>query len=900
MDAEPVGRAEEKSLLERAISDVGRGTKRGLLFIGEPGSGKSTLLRWAYEHAHRSGITCVLARAPAVGALSPRFPLPELQAAIWREIETARKGNSVARAGPIAQPRSDVTIPQGPELGILHAFREISALGPTAVLLDDVHWASPEALAVLLTILGQLEGPVLFVAASRAATREVTTSLLPQTTSDLPIDRIEIGGLKLDSVDELAARTLAGPVLPSLSRELHDRTLGNPLYVLELLRAWRQAREIEALSGGYWGFNDSGSRPYARSLLEMIAHRLRTLDLPAMRAASAMGVLGREASPRELRAILGLKATDLLEALNDLEEAGIANRDMGDGKYRLTHPLFQAAILSQLSNTKRAALHGEIYSALKRDRNSSATQVAYHAVRTLELPDDIARLVAAAALEAEELASYAEAADWYQRLASIVKDTHSKGAALAGQAAAVEHFDPELASRIYGHAIPLTPEGSPRIRLILGRARTQRMAGRPQEALESLDKAAAKATGLDLLEIRDTSAVIQAALGNTELAARQFERLAADSEGTPIHAIALGHLSMVAYYRGELEIAVEVGEVARSECLDQGHCRYLDMNRSWFLCLLGRWGEAEQLLHDASKSAERSNDLWLLAPMMTTSAVLAAWRGDFNNALDISAGAVRMTSASFLMDHLNALGVFGLALLEKGDFQAAADLLAPVPALLQNSSETSEVHQSLAVLAESLLLMGDIRGARKMADLGRLYVDRNLSYESSADRLDAQILIAEGNLASAFGTLERWRRHPSRVLFEQARIHEVLSEVHVKAGSRIDALEERRKASEIFAKLGAKERLRKTSNWLEARLPKKLGRPKARVAGNLTHREAEILMLVVQGKTNTDIAAALFISPGTVKKHIDNIKSKFQVRRRSELIASAMTEGVQRKIWTLT
>jgi DNA-binding CsgD family transcriptional regulator len=896
MDGEPVGRANEKSVLERAISDVGQGAKRGLVFIGEPGSGKSTLLHWAFGHARRSEITCVLARAPAVGALSPRFPLPELQTAILRELGRARQGSSIAPAGGDSPLRSDSPVPQGPELGILSGFRKVSELGPTAVLLDDVHWASTEALALLLTVLGQLDGPILFVATSRAVPREVATPLLPQTTSDLPIDRFEIAGLNLDSVAELATRTLAGPVLPSLSQELHDRTLGNPLYVLELLRAWRQAGEIEALSGGYWGFTDSGSRPYARSLLEMIAHRLRGLDSSAMRVASAFAILGREAPPRELRAILGLKAADLLEALNDLDDAGIINREMVDGKYRLTHPLFQAALLAQLSNTKRAALHGEVYSALEQARTSSGAEVAYHAVRTLEPPEDIAELVRAAAVEAEQLGSYAEAADWYERLAGIVRDAHSKGAALAGQAAAIEHFDPELASRIYGKAIALTPAGRPRVRLILGRARTQRMAGRPQEALEALDEAAALASGLDLLEIRDTSAVIQAALGNTELAAGQFERLVKDSEGTPIHATALGHLSMVAYYRGELEMAVELGEIARSECLDLGHCRYLDMNRSWFLCLLGRWEEAERLLHKASKAAERSNDLWLLAPMMTTSAVLAAWRGDFNNALDVSARAVRMTSTSFLMDHLNALGVFGLALLEKGDAKAAVELLTPVPALLQNSSETSEVHQSLAVLAEGLLIIGDIRGARRVSDLGRVYVARNLSYQSSADRLDAQILLAEGDLDGAFGILEGWHRQPSRVRFEQGRIHEVLSEAHLKAGSRMDALEESRRAHQIFESLGAKERARKVSDWLVAHLPKKPGRPKVRVAGNLTHREAEILRLVVQGKTNTEIATVLFISPGTVKKHVDNIKSKFLVRKRSELIASAVAASIQHDV----
>jgi DNA-binding CsgD family transcriptional regulator len=43
---------------------------------------------------------------------------------------------------------------------------------------------------------------------------------------------------------------------------------------------------------------------------------------------------------------------------------------------------------------------------------------------------------------------------------------------------------------------------------------------------------------------------------------------------------------------------------------------------------------------------------------------------------------------------------------------------------------------------------------------------------------------------------------------------------------------------------------------------------------NLTARETEILRLVADGKTNREIAAALYISPGTVRKHLDNITTR--------------------------
>lgn len=52
----------------------------------------------------------------------------------------------------------------------------------------------------------------------------------------------------------------------------------------------------------------------------------------------------------------------------------------------------------------------------------------------------------------------------------------------------------------------------------------------------------------------------------------------------------------------------------------------------------------------------------------------------------------------------------------------------------------------------------------------------------------------------------------------------------------------------------------------------------------LTKREIEILEQLVQGLRNQDIAEKLFISPSTVKKHIENIYLKLQLSSRVELV----------------
>ena len=53
----------------------------------------------------------------------------------------------------------------------------------------------------------------------------------------------------------------------------------------------------------------------------------------------------------------------------------------------------------------------------------------------------------------------------------------------------------------------------------------------------------------------------------------------------------------------------------------------------------------------------------------------------------------------------------------------------------------------------------------------------------------------------------------------------------------------------------------------------------------LTQRELEVLLVAEQGKTNEEIAAALFISPATVKKHLQNIFPKLRVSNRTAAVA---------------
>ncbi len=72
------------------------------------------------------------------------------------------------------------------------------------------------------------------------------------------------------------------------------------------------------------------------------------------------------------------------------------------------------------------------------------------------------------------------------------------------------------------------------------------------------------------------------------------------------------------------------------------------------------------------------------------------------------------------------------------------------------------------------------------------------------------------------------------------------------------------------------------------------GEPSPPTQVNLTPRETDILELVVEGKSNRDVAAALFLSEKTVKAHLAAIFRKMGVSNRTQAAMAAVAMGIGR------
>src|SRR5262245_61429590 len=72
--------------------------------------------------------------------------------------------------------------------------------------------------------------------------------------------------------------------------------------------------------------------------------------------------------------------------------------------------------------------------------------------------------------------------------------------------------------------------------------------------------------------------------------------------------------------------------------------------------------------------------------------------------------------------------------------------------------------------------------------------------------------------------------------------------------------------------------------------------PSSRSLENLTSREREVFLLLAEGKSTSEVASSLFVSPKTVHTHRQHIMDKLGLRTTTELIRFALRQGLIKTI----
>jgi DNA-binding CsgD family transcriptional regulator len=324
------------------------------------------------------------------------------------------------------------------------------------------------------------------------------------------------------------------------------------------------------------------------------------------------------------------------------------------------------------------------------------------------------------------------------------------------------------------------------------------------------------------------------------------------------------------------------------DLMEAHHRRWRDQDERaaatahWYLALVelraGRWPQAEQHAESAyTINAQYGN----LAPFhVFPLGLVAAHRGDLERARELAQQGRALADREGA--HLGGLeAIEGVVENWSGDPVAAAGWFAKGEAAADTAGwGEPNLRWWRADYAEALIALGRTDEAVALLD----------AWESDAVRVGrhwvlAQIARVRGLLEAALGNVEQSMRALEVAVaeheavqdpFGRARALLALGVVRRRARQKRSAREAIEAALAGFEMLGA-------AGWAE-KARAELGRIGGRArAEGLTAAEQRVAALVAEGRTNREVAAALFLAERTVASHLSRVYSKLDVRSRTEL-----------------
>jgi DNA-binding CsgD family transcriptional regulator/tetratricopeptide (TPR) repeat protein len=298
----------------------------------------------------------------------------------------------------------------------------------------------------------------------------------------------------------------------------------------------------------------------------------------------------------------------------------------------------------------------------------------------------------------------------------------------------------------------------------------------------------------------------------------------------------------------------------------------------------GEFDAASGLIAEADAITEATGS----APLWYTSLVLAAWRGHEDRALElIQLGSGDATArgegrAIALAHYVTAVLYDGLGRYEDA-FAAAGRACA---------------YEDLGLFGWALVELVEAGARSDHRDVALDAVCR-LDERTRAAGTDwalgilarSRALVSDGDAPDALyrEAIERLGR--TRITVHRARTQLLYGEWLRREHRRAEAREQLHAAHETFSRIGARAFADRARRELLA-TGETVRKRTVETLDELTAQVAQVARLAVQGRTNPEIGAQLFISPRTVEYHLHKVFAKLSISSRKELRAALPVRGL--------
>jgi DNA-binding CsgD family transcriptional regulator len=368
-----IARDDETGHLQAALvrAEAGRG---GAVFLtGEAGIGKSRLVRETARAAAARGLAVLIGRAVAGSVPAPFRPFAEALASAGRagrlpdsaELDPFRPalGRLVPQWRPPQGASGDESLVVLGE-AVLRLLRVLSPAAGCLLVLEDLHWADLETLALLEYLADNLSAErVLCLGTLREEEGGGPAGLASAleargSAAVLPLRRLGPAAMARMTLACVGAADLP----PAIQSFVAERAEGIPFLVEEVL-AGLIAEGALAERDGTWRASDLAAARIPATFADAVRRRLAAVDADSCRVLGAAAVLGRRFDWSLLSPVTGLTGADVLAALR--HGVGLQLVAADGESFRFRHALTHDAVLAGLLPPERALLAGQALAAVE-------------------------------------------------------------------------------------------------------------------------------------------------------------------------------------------------------------------------------------------------------------------------------------------------------------------------------------------------------------------------------------------------------------------------------------------------------------------------------------------------------------------------------------------------------